>query len=688
MRLTIKTKLIAGFGIVLMLFLVAGLVATSRLSGMNDQLSTIVDVSSTQVKLAEIINRNLMSIANAEKNVILSSTSEEVKKQQGLINELSERVRKNVDQLDQLSNQSEKSALAKFEPVFSAYNGALDKVIKYGSMNSNVRAEALSKGDGRAAFRKTAETLTEIVNLNDEASKNAKTLEELQAIAEKIKLAARIRNNFTEIHRGEKNLILSSSKEGMDRYAENIRQTRDRLEERLKKLEELAVGDEARLVEKFNKQFHEFWEIHRKVREISRENGNAIAAEISTTEGRKTRREARRIMEDLSESFDQGMEQDKVASNVNYESARNLLIGLIVISILAGISIAFWVILGINKGLNTAIDAAQTLANGDLTKDVEVTSRDEIGDLLTSMKGMVDKLRSVVGDVNQAVEQVATGSNEISDNAQNLSQGATEQAASIEETSSAMEEMSSNISQNNDNANTTNGIASKAAKDAEEGGQAVSEAVTAMKQIAEKIGVIEEIARQTNLLALNAAIEAARAGEHGKGFAVVAAEVRKLAERSQTSAGEITQLSATSVGVAERAGQIINTLVPDIQKTNELIQEISASSQEMDSGTGQINQAIQQLDQVIQQNAGSSEEMAATAEELSSQANMLAETMTFFSVGRQGGGRTRQKKPTRKTQIAHIQPQRSTAKALPSPKAGGASLDMGNNSSDDEFESF
>ena len=630
-----------------------------------------------------------MSIANAEKNVILANTSEEVKKQQDIINELSEQVRKDVDRLDQLSNQSEKSALARFEPVFSAYRGALDKVIKYGSMNSNVRAEALSKGDGRAAFRKTAETLTEIVNLNDEASKNAKTLEELQAIAEKIKLAARIRNNFTEIHRGEKNLILSSSKEGMDRYAENIRQTRDRLEERLKKLEELAVGDEARLVEKFNKQFHEFWEIHRKVREISRENGNAIAAEISTTEGRKTRREARRIMEDLSESFDQGMEQDKVASNVNYESARNLMIGLIVISILAGVSLALWVILGINKGLNAAIDAAQTLADGDLTKDVEVTTRDEIGDLLTSMKGMVEKLRSVVGDVNQAVAQVATGSREISDSAQNLSQGATEQAASIEETSSAMEEMASNISNNSENAHTTQSIAAKAAQDAKDGGQSVSEAVVAMKQIAEKIGVIEEIARQTNLLALNAAIEAARAGEHGKGFAVVAAEVRKLAERSQQAAGEITQLSSSSVAVAEKAGKIINKLVPDIQKTNELIQEISASSQEMDTGSGQVNSAIQQLDQVIQQNAGASEEMAATSEELSSQADMLAQTMSFFNVGQQGGTAKKRQSTRPKAQIAHI-PQKGLAatRALPVPKAGGAILAMGNNSSDDEFETF
>jgi methyl-accepting chemotaxis protein len=248
-------------------------------------------------------------------------------------------------------------------------------------------------------------------------------------------------------------------------------------------------------------------------------------------------------------------------------------------------------------------------------------------------------MRSVarpVADLRLAADNVAAGSQLLSASSEEMSQGATEQAAAAEEASSSMEEMSSNIRQNADNATQTEKLALQSAADARAGGEAVQETVVAMKQISGKISIIEEIARQTNLLALNAAIEAARAGEHGRGFAVVASEVRKLAERSQLAAAEIGKLSTTSVQVAERAGSMLARIVPDIQKTAELVQEISAACREQDQGAEQINKAIQQLDQVIQQNAMASEEMASTSEELSSQADQLQQIVTFFSVGAQG----------------------------------------------------
>jgi methyl-accepting chemotaxis protein len=282
-----------------------------------------------------------------------------------------------------------------------------------------------------------------------------------------------------------------------------------------------------------------------------------------------------------------------------------------------------------------------------------------------------------------------------------MSQGATEQAAAAEEASSSMEQMSSNIRQNADNAMQTEKIAVKSADGARQGGTAVNETVHAMKEIANKISIIEEIARQTNLLALNAAIEAARAGEHGKGFAVVASEVRKLAERSQKAAAEISELSASSVEVAERAGALLGQMVPDIQKTAELVQEINAASREQDLGAGQINKAIQQLDQVIQQNASSSEEMASTAEELSSQAEQLQSAIAFFRVDARDVAHRTAAVPTR--QLSRVSTRKGVGKTMPAFGKGnaypvpsaplqpvGISLDMetGGDSLDSSFEKF
>jgi len=275
-----------------------------------------------------------------------------------------------------------------------------------------------------------------------------------------------------------------------------------------------------------------------------------------------------------------------------------------------------------------AAEVAESLSQGDLT--VSVVPRSEKDALLTSMASMVNRLREVVGEVQSGAETVSSGSEEMSASAQSLSQGASEQASAVEESSSAMEQMASSINQNADNSRQTETIAVKAATDARETGEAVNQAVIAMKEIANKISIIEEIARQTDLLALNAAVEAARAGEHGRGFAVVASEVRKLAERSQAAASEITEISRNSTQVAVRAGELLVKLVPDIQRTADLVQEISASSQEQSQGASQVNKALQQLDQVIQQNASASEELSSTAEELSAQAEQLQASISFF----------------------------------------------------------
>jgi len=370
------------------------------------------------------------------------------------------------------------------------------------------------------------------------------------------------------------------------------------------------------------------------------------------------------------------------------------------------------------SALNEAVAVSKRLSEGDLTMDISVSSRDEVGQLLQTMKNMVAKLREIVTDVKRSADSVAVGSQELSLSAAQLSQGATDQASSVEEVSSSVEQMSSNIRQNADNALQTEKIADRSALDAAEGGKSVAETTNAMKEIAGKISIIEEIARQTNLLALNAAIEAARAGEHGKGFAVVASEVRKLAERSQTAAAEISKLSISSVDVAEKAGEMLKKIVPDIQKTADLVQEISSACNEQSTGANQINTAIQQLDQVIQRNASASEEMASTSEELQSQAAQLQNTIAFFRID--GGtaiagagmapashvwikaGKRAQAPPSAhgaSRMIEGARPSGAAARALPIQKdtgmfARGVALDLAKDGKgdgempDEEFESY
>ena len=391
----------------------------------------------------------------------------------------------------------------------------------------------------------------------------------------------------------------------------------------------------------------------------------------------------------------QSSEAQENANNIVIQSqeVRNILMLVGGLAMVFGALISIALTRHITAPLNRCKTLFSRLAHGDLTIQCGIQRGDEIGQLMASMAGMTGRLRQVVEEVRMASDNVAAGSDELSSAAQTLSQGSSEQAAAIEETSASMEEMVSNIQQNTDNAQTTQTISHKSAIDSKEGGGSVKQAVVAMKEIASKISIIEEIARQTNLLALNAAIEAARAGEHGKGFAVVAAEVRKLAERSQIAAGEIGQLSASSVEVVEKAGVIIDTMVPDIQKTAELVQEIAAASVEQSTGANQVNQALQQLDQVIQQNAGASEEMAATSEELSAQADMLARAIGFFTVDDASSGL----QSTVRRQAALSQPVRaitrpSQKKSLAAQGSGrGALLDMRDdkhNASDDAFESF
>lgn len=305
---------------------------------------------------------------------------------------------------------------------------------------------------------------------------------------------------------------------------------------------------------------------------------------------------------------------------------------VMLVLILAGILLTRSIVRQLGCEPYEAATIANSLAKGHLK--IEFTKKKEVG-LYKDLKLMVDRLRDVIQNIITISDNLAVASGQLSSGSQQISQGANEQAASAEEVASSMEEMSASIQQNTDNAQQTEKISLKAATDIGEGNKAVAQTVLSMKSIADKIKIIGEIARQTNILALNAAVEAARAGEHGRGFAVVAAEVRKLAERSQNAATEIDDLSKNSVGVAEMSGKLLESIVPDIQRTANLVQEIAASSQEQSESSNQVNNALQQLNQIVQQNAANAEEMASSSEELAAQADSLKDLVSFFKIDNQ-----------------------------------------------------
>ncbi len=477
-----------------------------------------------------------------------------------------------------------------------------------------------------------------------------------------------------QVTRWEKNIILEiRRRERCALYDEALTHERAVLEGLLDNGDKNAVGEQKERYGILRSKWDSYKGEDTKLRALALENKDADATALSTGPMRTATNEIVDLTEDLVRTAGVHLQQSQTEAAQAYASTRNLLSAVVALSLLGAVGAAVWIALTISRGLRKIATMAQAIAIGDLSLTVSVAANDEIRDVVTTvnvmtdnlrltaamadriadgdlmvqpkplsekdtlglaLERMVERLRSVVADAISASENVSSGSQELSAASEQVSHGATEQASAAEEASASMEQMAANIKQNADNAAQTEKISRQSAKDAELSGEAVSRAVVAMQTIAEKIGIVQEIARQTDLLALNAAVEAARAGEHGKGFAVVASEVRKLAERSQTAASEISTVSSETVKAAQSAGEMLTRLVPDIRKTAELVTEISAACREQDIGASQINEAIQQLDKVTQQNASASEQMSATSEELAAQSEELQASIAFFRTDR------------------------------------------------------
>ena len=612
------------FGIVIILSAIAGGFAYVQIETLDATLDELVNIKAKRGILSEGMKSSVLNTIRAEKNLILAQTDEEIEKYGAELLSARKEFNDKFTELYALASENGRRTLDKIKAIADRHADVHEKIRTFAKLNSSNHALELLTTDGKAAIESA---LANLDRLEQELETRAGTADETDVLL----TTERLRSQVERVRNNMKEFILAESMQDLDRQAKALTGTLDGLQRAKETLRrDMTEAGVTLPFNQINEPFERWLKVQDQAIAINRQGGKVQALQLSLGDSRKINREIGPALDDYLAMNQSQMDEAVAQSAADADNARLLLVSIVLGSLAVAVVAAFWIALSISRGLSRAGDLAQAVSSGDLTRTATVTSRDEIADLVGHLNAMVSRLRSVVGEVSTAVANVSAGSQELSASAEQLSQGATEQASSAEEASSSMEQMASNIKQNAENAGQTEKIARQSAKDAQASGEAVDRAVQAMQTIAEKITIVQEIARQTDLLALNAAVEAARAGEHGKGFAVVASEVRKLAERSQTAAAEISTLSSDTVKTARQAGEMLERLVPDIKKTAGLVEEITAACREQDVGADQINQAIQQLDQVTQQNASASEQVSGTSDELAAQAEQLQSTIAFF----------------------------------------------------------
>jgi len=672
--LKIGTKLGVGFGLLIIIAMVLGLVAVFNMNNISEKSGWLANEYVPEVKIANNIERYSLQTMYAMRGY--GFTEEQSYYNEG-INNLNE-VKKYIDEAQALSDRSTQlvklnDAIGETEIAVNTYENL---VAETQQVNKSLIGLRDNMDQAAAAYMKNC--MAYLDNQNENMSNEISRGSVQQSRLLKITLI----NDIIDLGNG---IRVSNFKSQATRDPNLFREAMTRFPDIENKLTE---------IEKYTKEDADL----RALANIHQASDQYEKAMTNFLDNWLKREELNIARNDAGDKVLENSKNVAVAGVTNTQEISNEAIGLLstsssvmifglLFALVLGAVFAYVITKAITGPIVKGVAFARQIAEGDLTATVDVDQKDEIGDLASALGGMVAKIRDIVTNIMSGADNIAAASQQMSSSSQQMSQGANEQASSAEEVSSSMEEMASNIQQNTDNAQQTEKISLKAAEDVRSGSVAVNQTVASMKDIADKISIIGEIARQTNILALNAAVEAARAGEHGKGFAVVAAEVRKLAERSQKAAAEIDQTSKSSVDVAEKSGKLLTEIVPDIEKTAKLVQEISAASIEQNSGADQVNNAIQQLNQVTQQNAASAEEMATSSEELNSQADQLTELISYFRIGDE---HMKRKKSTFTNQKVVVKQSPVTVKAKSSQKTDqGVTLNLEDNDAHDkDFERF
>ena len=704
MRISVKLKLATAFGVIILLLIAAAASAINGLSDLHETLSSTLNGPVQRQALIVEVNMQAIEAIRQEKNLLLAQKEEDLAAASAKLDEARSNLRKAGESYLAIASEDGKRRYSSVQESLDQFSRVQDKVRELGKVQSAAKAAALSETEARSAMQAILSSLSPLHQRVEERG---------QASPESLRIAHQIRRATTELRSADADVqrLLNTTEESKQaEYIQRAKEFQNKTRDILEGLRRTVTDDDRRTIDVGIEHLNRWQGAFAKIADLSQLNSDAKALALSNSESRQAFTTLEQKLDDLVRLNSRLMADAENDAEQTYAKLRTNLLILVAICLIVAVGAAFYIATSISRGLAKAVGLANSVALGDLNQSVEVSTNDEIKDLVVALNNMtanlratsaiadeialgnlevqvrklsdkdtlgtaldsmvtnlrattavaeeiaqgnltvqtkrrsdkdtlgialetmLERLRSVVSDATSAADNVAAGSQQLSAASEELSQGSTEQASAAEEASASMEEMAANIKQSAENATQTEKIARQSAKDAQVSGEAVTKTVDAMQTIAEKISVVQEIARQTDLLALNAAVEAARAGEHGKGFAVVASEVRKLAERSQGAAAEISSLSADSVKVAQEAGQMLAKLVPDIRKTAELVEEISAACREQDIGAEQINQAIQQLDKVTQQNSSASEEMAATSEELASQAEQLQDTIAYFRV--------------------------------------------------------